>query len=67
MSAKSILGPKGVIAARWPSFESRPEQLQMADAVAGALADKHHLMVEAGTGVGKSFAYLVPAMEAGKL
>ena len=36
----------------------------MADAVADALAEKHHLMVEAGTGVGKSFAYLVPAIEA---
>src|SRR5271169_2497231 len=64
MSAESILGPSGVIAARWPGFESRPEQLQMADAVASAIAEKHHLMVEAGTGVGKSFAYLVPAIEA---
>jgi len=64
MSAKSILGPNGIIATNWPGFESRPEQLQMADAVAEALAEKHHLMAEAGTGVGKSFAYLVPAIEA---
>lgn len=64
MSTASILGPAGVIARSWPDFESRPEQLQMADAVASAIASKHHLMAEAGTGVGKSFAYLVPALEA---
>jgi ATP-dependent DNA helicase DinG len=34
----------------------------MADAVADAIANRHHLVVEAGTGVGKSFAYLVPAI-----
>jgi ATP-dependent DNA helicase DinG len=43
-------------------YEARPQQLEMADAVARAIADRHHLMVEAGTGVGKSFAYLVPAI-----
>ncbi|MSQ94025.1 MAG: DEAD/DEAH box helicase [Gemmataceae bacterium] len=64
MSHASILGPDGAIAQRLPNYESRPEQLQMADAVADALADSHHLMVEAGTGVGKSFAYLVPAIQA---
>jgi ATP-dependent DNA helicase DinG len=64
MSTSSILGPKGLVAQRWTDFESRPEQLKMAEAVADALADKHHLMVEAGTGVGKSFAYLVPALQA---
>ena len=35
----------------------------MADAVAQAIASRHHLLVEAGTGVGKSFAYLVPAIQ----
>ena len=49
MSIASILGPKGVIAQRWPSFESRAEQLRMADAVADALHAPHHLMVEAGS------------------
>ncbi len=44
------------------NFEYRPQQQQMAVAVARALADKTHLIVEAGTGVGKSFAYLVPAI-----
>ncbi|HVK10225.1 MAG TPA: helicase C-terminal domain-containing protein [Gemmataceae bacterium] len=64
MSVESILGPRGSIARGWPEFESRPEQLDMAGAVADAIAGRHHLMVEAGTGVGKSFAYLVPAIQA---
>ena len=57
-----ILGPSGRIAARLPNYETRPEQLAMADAVAAAIRDGQHLVVEAGTGVGKSFAYLVPAI-----
>ncbi|QOJ03982.1 MAG: DEAD/DEAH box helicase [Planctomycetia bacterium] len=44
-------------------YESRPQQLAMAQAVGEALAGPHHLMVEAGTGVGKSFAYLLPVIE----
>ncbi len=44
------------------NFEYRPEQQQMATAVARALDDHRHLVVEAGTGVGKSLAYLVPAV-----
>jgi ATP-dependent DNA helicase DinG len=63
MSTTSILGPTGVIAQRLANYESRPQQLEMADAVAAALAGPQHLMVEAGTGVGKSFAYLVPAIQ----
>src|SRR6516162_11702437 len=62
MSIASILGPDGSIAQRLPNYEPRPQQLDMAEAVAQAITDKHHLMVEAGTGVGKSFAYLVPAV-----
>jgi ATP-dependent DNA helicase DinG len=66
----TILGPGGSIARRLPSYESRHEQLSMSRAVAKAIDRKHHLLVEAGTGVGKSFAYLVPAImaavEAGK-
>ncbi len=62
MTSADILGPSGVIAQRLAHYESRPQQLEMADAVADAVANKHHLMVEAGTGVGKSFAYLVPAI-----
>jgi ATP-dependent DNA helicase DinG len=45
-----------------PGYEPRPEQLKMAEAVARAMNASTHLLVEAGTGVGKSFAYLVPAI-----
>src|SRR3954452_14512084 len=62
LTAADILGPDGRIAARLPNYESRPQQLEMADAVARAIAAKRHLVAEAGTGVGKSFAYLVPAI-----
>ena len=61
-SPREILGPGGRIAARLPNYEHRNEQLAMADAVDRAIRDRHHLVVEAGTGVGKSFAYLVPAI-----
>src|SRR6184192_789331 len=64
MSVDAILGHDGAIARHLPGFESRPEQLAMAESVARAIADGRHLMVEAGTGVGKSFAYLVPAIQA---
>jgi ATP-dependent DNA helicase DinG len=61
-SSAEILGPGGRIAVRLPNYEHRDEQLAMADAVAGAIQRGEHLVVEAGTGVGKSFAYLVPAI-----
>lgn len=60
--SNDILGPEGRIAARLPNYEHRSQQLEMADAVARAIAGPHHLIAEAGTGVGKSFAYLVPAI-----
>ena len=62
VTSRDILGAEGRIAARLENYEHRPQQLQMADAVARALRRRHHLVVEAGTGVGKSFAYLVPAI-----
>jgi ATP-dependent DNA helicase DinG len=58
----AVLGPDGVIARGLPGYEVRQEQLQMAEAVARAIESGSHLMVEAGTGVGKSFGYLVPAI-----
>ena len=58
----SILGKDGKVARRLDHYEERPEQLEMAEAVVRAMEEKHHLLVEAGTGVGKSFAYLVPAI-----
>ena len=58
----SILGPGGAVARRLPSYELRSQQLEMAQAVARAIQRPGHLIVEAGTGVGKSFAYLVPSI-----
>jgi len=52
----------GLVAQAYSGFEVRPEQLKMARAVGAAFDDRCHLAVEAGTGVGKSFAYLVPAI-----
>ena len=46
--------------------KARSGQIEMAEAVANALIDQHHLMVQAGTGTGKSLAYLVPAIVSGK-
>jgi ATP-dependent DNA helicase DinG len=60
----SILGPGGNIARKLPAYEHRTEQLEMAHAVTRAIERPGHLVVEAGTGVGKSFAYLVPAIQA---
>jgi len=59
-----ILAPGGSIARRLGErYEARPQQLEMASAVESALSEGHHLLVEAGTGVGKSFAYLLPAID----
>ncbi|MBI5385485.1 MAG: DEAD/DEAH box helicase, partial [Verrucomicrobia bacterium] len=58
---EAIFSPKGLLS-RSPNFEYRPQQQEMAVAVAQALVDGEHLAVEAGTGVGKSLAYLIPAI-----
>src|SRR5690348_16923984 len=59
-----ILGPQGRIARRLGErYEHRPQQVEMASAVEEAFTRGHHLLVEAGTGVGKSFAYLLPAID----
>ncbi len=63
MNAIEALSPNGLIQQRLPTYEARPQQIEMAQAVRDAFARKHHLIVEAGTGVGKSFAYLLPAIE----
>ena len=61
-SIEQVLGPDGIIASRLTRYETRPEQLAMAKAVENAIRNQEHLAVEAGTGVGKSFAYLIPAI-----
>jgi len=57
----SILDYGGPFSSYFENYENRPEQLAMVRAIAESLSTAQHLMVEAGTGVGKSFAYLVPA------
>ncbi len=62
LTLKDIFSPGGIISQNLSSYEYREEQLLMANAVARAFVDSEHLVVEAGTGVGKSFAYLIPAI-----
>lgn len=59
-----VFGPDGLIAGAHADYEYRPGQIQMAEAVMRAFEDRHHLIVEAGTGTGKTLAYLVPAVAA---
>lgn len=58
-----LLEPNGAFAKRFASYEFRPQQVKMLKAVARAFSESRHAMVEAGTGTGKSFAYLVPAAQ----
>ena len=58
---RAFFSPEGSLA-RFKNFEYRPQQQRMAEAVAEALLTNNKLIVEAGTGVGKSLAYLVPAI-----
>ena len=64
--AADFLGPHGVLAESLPGFEHRAGQVEMAARVEEALRDDGALMVEAGTGIGKSFAYLIPALLCGE-
>ncbi|MCD4831171.1 MAG: hypothetical protein K8R02_05100 [Anaerohalosphaeraceae bacterium] len=63
---EEILGSGGLLAASYNEYEYRRQQIQMAVAVQRCLKEPGHLVVEAGTGVGKSFSYLIPAIEAAK-
>ena len=65
-SLYSFFAPGGVLSRFHPAYEFRRGQLQMAEAVEQALADRRHLLVEAGTGTGKTLAYLLPAIRSGK-
>jgi len=60
-----LFAPDGALAGRINDFRARPQQLEMAQAIADALRDNAILIAEAGTGTGKTFAYLVPALLAG--
>jgi ATP-dependent DNA helicase DinG len=60
-----IFGPQGWLARHHPNYEYRRGQLEMAEAVESALESRQHLIVEAGTGTGKTLAYLVPIIRSG--
>lgn len=60
--SRQLLSPGGLVAAALPAYEQRSAQIEMAGAVAETFCDEGLLLVEAGTGVGKSLAYLVPAI-----
>ncbi|HMK30428.1 MAG TPA: ATP-dependent DNA helicase [Terriglobales bacterium] len=62
----SFFAPGGLLSKTHPAYEFRRGQLQMAQAVEQALAEKRHLIVEAGTGTGKTLAYLVPVLSSGR-
>ena len=62
----SSSAPGGLLARTHPAYEFRRGQLQMAEAVEQALEEKRHLIVEAGTGTGKTLAYLLPVIRSGK-
>jgi len=66
LSLSQFFGPGGLLSKTHPAYEFRRGQLQMAQEVEKALAEKRHLIIEAGTGTGKTLAYLVPAIRSGK-
>jgi ATP-dependent DNA helicase DinG len=65
-NARHFFSRHGTLSKWHPNYEFRPGQLEMAEAVEAALKDRKHLIVEAGTGTGKTLAYLVPAILSGR-
>ena len=66
LTVRQFFGRKGLLSEWHPNFEFREGQLAIAEAAEAAIAEKKHLIVEAGTGTGKTLAYLVPAILSGK-
>ena len=64
-SLEPVFAPEGALATAIPGYRKRPDQLEMAEAIAAAIETTGVLVAEAGTGTGKTFAYLVPALLAG--
>ncbi len=65
-SLYQFFAPGGLLSRTHPAYEFRRGQLQMAQAVEAAIEEKRHLIVEAGTGTGKTLAYLMPVIRSGK-
>jgi ATP-dependent DNA helicase DinG len=63
---QEVLGPNGLVAQVLDAYEFRPQQVEMAEAIARALAGGEAVLVEAGPGTGKTFAYLIPAIYSGQ-
>ena len=65
ISLADVFSPDGPLATGIPGYRLRAQQLEMAESIAAAIAANHVLVAEAGTGTGKTFAYLVPALLSG--
>jgi len=63
---QEFFGPGGILEQRLEDYEYRPSQVRMATAVQRALEDQNHVIIEAGTGTGKTLAYLLPALLHGR-
>jgi ATP-dependent DNA helicase DinG len=66
VSARELLGPEGPLASGLPGYRARDGQIELAQAIEAALSGESPLLAEAGTGIGKTFAYLVPLMSSGR-
>lgn len=65
-SVRDFFAPRGILSQVFPAYEFRKGQLEMAEAVAHAFDQHQHAVIEAGTGTGKTLAYLIPAILSGK-
>ena len=63
---RDFFGPGGFLEERLKDYEYRPSQMRMAEAVQRALEEQNHVIIEAGTGTGKTLAYLLPALLHGR-
>jgi len=66
ITVEGIFGPGGLLAKRHPGYEFRPSQLAMAQIADEAFEKHQHVVIEAGTGTGKTLAYLIPAIRSGR-
>jgi ATP-dependent DNA helicase DinG len=66
LNMADIFGPGGILSKRHPGYEFRRSQLEMAELVDNAFQKHQHALIEAGTGTGKTLAYLIPAIQSGR-